>query len=111
MVTMAVLLCTSNVLQLEHCVEMNDVLVEKGWKGERTMSTFDASMVLLLVVYLHPDSVMRVSREAGAANDPLVVLLMQSNSNPPSVRFHNCFSDHHARMQGLVWAPRECRLW
>jgi hypothetical protein len=113
MVTMAVLLCTSKVLQLEHYASRDHHLEVHGlggWKGERTMSTLNTVMVLLLIVYLQPDGVVRVSREPAATDDPLVVLLMQNNPHKKSASFHNFLSNHYARKQGPMWDPRQYRV-
>ena len=45
-----------------------------GWKGERTTSTLNAEVVLPLVVYLHPNGVVRVGWEPSATNDSFAVL-------------------------------------
>lgn len=47
-------------------------------EGERTMPALNTGMVLLLIAHLHPDGVVRVSREPRATDDPLVVLLTQT---------------------------------
>ena len=38
------------------------------------MSTLITAVVFLLIIYLHPNSVVRVGREPGATNDSFVVL-------------------------------------
>jgi len=45
-----------------------------GWKGECTMSILKTTVVPLLIVYLHTNSVVRVSWEPGATNDSFMVL-------------------------------------
>jgi len=45
------------------------------WKGERTVSTLNTAVLPLLIVYLHPSSVVRVGWEPGAtANNSFMVL-------------------------------------
>jgi len=45
-----------------------------GWEGERTTSTLNTTVVLPLIVYLHPSGVVRVGWEPGATKDSFVVL-------------------------------------
>ena len=76
MVTMVVLLRTSKVLRLEHCVLKLSVkiLADSQWKGERTLPIRDTAVVLRLVIYLHLNSVMQVCWELDVTDDPLAVL-------------------------------------
>jgi hypothetical protein len=87
MVIMSVLLCTPNVLQLEHCVSKLSVSAGRLAPGkERTMPTLNTAVVFLLIIYLHPDGVMRVSWEPGATDDPFAVLpTPKKNQQTPSI--------------------------
>jgi hypothetical protein len=44
------------------------------------MSTLDTAVVPLLIVYLHPNGVVRVSWEPGATNNSFMVLWTKDNS-------------------------------
>jgi hypothetical protein len=77
MVAVTVLLCTLKILQFEHCawkVCRSTFVGRTGRKGKRTMSTLNTVAVPILIVYHHPNGVVRVGCEPGATNDSLVVL-------------------------------------
>jgi hypothetical protein len=72
MVAISMLLCTPKILQFEHyawkvCQLM--FLGRTGWKGEYTTSALNTTAMPLLIVYLHLDGAVRVSRELGATNN------------------------------------------
>jgi len=77
MVAMTVLLRTPKILQFEHYAWKScqlQFLGRTGEKCERTMPTLNTTVVLPLIVYLHPNGVVRVGWEPAATNDSFVVL-------------------------------------
>jgi len=63
------------ILQFEHCAwKLCQLKFLGGWKGEHTMSTLNTVVVLPLIVYLHPNGVVRVGWEPGATKVSFVAL-------------------------------------
>lgn len=52
------------------------------------MPALNTAVVFLLIVYLHPNGVVRVCREPGATDDPLMVLLTMNNTKKMSASSH-----------------------
>ena len=108
MVVMTVLavLCTPKILPFEHRARKFvrlKFMGRTGWKGERTTSTLNTAVVPLLIVYLHPSSVVRV----GCVGNPVQPTIhswccrrktIPRNQNSEST--NNFLKSHHERKQG-----------